>query len=124
MLVVSSIFVSVLTGLEAAVGERVPDIARRAAADGIVVDHVALGVDAAHPSTGVDTLVDDTGQGGRAVAVEDTLWAAGGRSAKISRLTRANRSVLRDATFGVGPAGGRAAGVRFGSRVWDESSWN
>ena len=60
--------------------ERVSDGAWGAAADGVVIPHLAHSVDPAGAGTGVNTLLGDAGQTGSAVSILQTL-----RSAACSR---------------------------------------
>ena len=74
----------VLTRSLSAGGERISDKTVRTAADGIVSHHVAPGVDAADAHAGVGALEVDAGQAGGALAVNDTLGSAVGRSSEVS----------------------------------------
>ena len=74
----------VLTRSLSAGGERISDKTVRTAADGIVSHHVAPGVDTTHSDTGVGALQVDAGQAGGALAVNNTLGSAVGRSSEVS----------------------------------------
>ena len=74
----------VLTRSLSAGGERISHKTVRTAADGIVSHHVAPGVDTADAHAGVGALEVDAGQAGGALAVNNTLGSAVGRSSEVS----------------------------------------
>ena len=91
----------VLTRRPTAGGEGVANIALRAATDGVVVDNITLGTDAANPNTGVETAEVDTGKAGSTLAVDDTLGPAGWRSSVIAWQAGTDWSALLLPTVGV-----------------------
>ena len=124
LFVVIYIYICVLTGSLLAGGEGIPDIAGRAAADRIVIHHVALGIDAAHTAaTGVGALGVEACQGRRTVAVEDTLGPTAGRRPEVAGQAGTDRALFGNAALGVGAARRRLAGVGH-HRHWrsDDSS--
>jgi hypothetical protein len=81
-------------------------------ADGIVIDHLALGVRAARSRTRVHAGLAHAGLTQPAVRTEEALGAAVGRRAKVSRLAGAGRPpAALGATDAVGTAGVRHTGV-------------
>jgi len=97
---------SLLTG-----GKGIPYVPSRAAADGVVIHNVTLGVDAAHAHAGARTLGVEAGQGGRTVTVEDALWAAARGRTQVAGQAGAHRPTLCYATLRIGSARGGRAGV-------------
>jgi hypothetical protein len=94
------------------VDERIAGEADRTGADGIVIDHLALGVRAARARTRVHAGLAHAGLAQPAVRAEEALGPTVGRRAKVSRLAGAGRppAALR-ATVAVGTAGVRHTGV-------------
>ena len=72
---------SVLTWLEPAAGERVPNVSLVTDADGDMAPHATVGIDTTDAGTGVLALAVDAGPVLGAVGVDDTLRPAVGRSA-------------------------------------------
>ena len=93
--------------------ERVSLISRWTGADGLVVEGVADGVDAAGTLAGVETLLPDAGQVGRALAVDEALGVAVGRSAEVALLTAAHWARSLKFTNGVRSTGVRITGLRW-----------
>ena len=91
----------VLTRRPTAGGEGVANVALWAATDGVVVDNITLGTDAANPNTGVETAEVDTGKAGSTLAVDDTLGPAGWRSSVIAWQACTDWSALLLTTVGV-----------------------
>ena len=104
---------SVLTWLEPAAGERVPNISLVTDADGDMAPHATVGIDTTDARTGVLALAVDAGPVQWAVGVDDTLRPAVGRRA--DHLPQAGALALAPdgpRRVAVGTAGVRLARVR------------
>lgn len=82
-----------------------------------MVDHITLGVDAAHPNAGVGAAQVDTGQGGGALSIDDALGTARGWGTIVARVAGADGATLLLMAVGIGSTGAGVARVgRLG--VW------
>lgn len=85
--------------------------ARRTATDGVMVDNLTPGVDAAGARARVCALLVDTGSVLGAVGADQALRPARGRSANVVGLARARGVVVDCATHAILTAGGGHARV-------------
>ena len=84
-----------------------------AAAHGVVVDHLALGVGAAGPGARVAALLVDAGQVTGTLTVYPALGPAVGRGAHIARQTGAGRDVILASALRVRPTRVRIARIHW-----------
>jgi len=82
--------------------ERISLEAFVAGTDRLVVDHGALGVEAARAGARVSALVLHAGQTSGTVRMDDALWATVGRRAEHARQTRADWSLVNNPALSVG----------------------
>lgn len=97
--------------LEAA-KERIAGETSGTTADWTVVNHLAVGVDAAGTHTGILAPLSYTGLVLGTVSAHNTFWSADGRTAYVIRLASADRVIIYDSTVTIGTAGSWTAGVR------------
>lgn len=95
----------ILTLLRDALDEGVAGIAWLARARHSMTDNGALRIDTTRAGTRVDTFAVDTGLGGRAVWVDDTLGSAVGRSTHVPGQAGARWGAAGGLAQCVGPAG-------------------
>lgn len=81
--------------------ERIASEARRTTANGIVIDHLAIGVSAASADARIQTLVVQAGLGQRALGTHRALRPTGRWYAHEVCATRANRVLGNHATDAV-----------------------
>lgn len=76
-----------------------------AVADGTVVVHATLGIEATNPGTGIDALVLDTGLVVRALRVQGALGTTAGREAIEPGQAGAHGLVIGGVALGIGSTG-------------------
>lgn len=94
--------------------ERIAGEARQTRAHGNVVHNTALSVDPTHSRARVTTVADQTGEVGRTVSTDDTLWATS-TCVGVAYIGRDTGAVRGDSVWagalGVLPTGRGRAGV-------------
>lgn len=101
-----------LTSVDEAARVRVPRVARRAVAAGLVAEHSAVGVEAARARARVHALVVDARTARRAVGVDGALGAAAlVRVAEVAGLAGAGEAVAVDGAHRRRAAGRASARV-------------
>ena len=90
-----------------------------------MVDDSTLSIEAAHSRTGVNTVLVDTGQGGGAVRVDDTLGpAARVGVSKVLRSAGADTLVTTDPGISIGSTWIGVAGISWGRRSYKRKQIN
>lgn len=81
--------------------ERITDVLARAAADGVVVEDLAIGVQATQTRAGIVAFLIDAGEMRRAFRADETFWPTVWRCALVTWTARAHRSVVHHAADAV-----------------------
>lgn len=84
---------------------------RTTAADGGMLEDATLGIGAAHPGTGIGTLLPEASLVVGALGTGHTLWATVGRSTHVLGQAGADGLLVVLATLRVGTAGRGLAGI-------------
>lgn len=98
-------------------GERITSEAIVARADGRVVHHAAVGIEATGSRTRILAALINAGQSGRTLSVQRTLWPAVGRTANEIGQTGAHSRLTHDTALGVATAGTGYARILIGLRT-------